>query len=310
MKRISIRLIVSLLCLFGPAAVFAADAPAPAAAAAPVETKKPLTYTQLRNQMMDFADRYMQMIGQAVDTLQAENTSPDARAGIHSMKLFPVSAAFSIAADSSPRMGLLDMFVLVHLQGEVWKGSAQRRFGENASVLLDAQKTLEEDIDDIAARAFGAEQVEKLKGLVAEWRADHPGQRYVSYIRFDDFADMRGGDRRPGRGGLNLSIGGLLSAFQLVNVDEASRSVDQARMVAERAMYIAERMPTLLRWQSEMFFYQMAAMPELKSMLSTSEALRDFPKRLGEELTKAGLVIALAVFLLALTYKLISRKLR
>ena len=78
----------------------------------PSENQPPLSYPKLRGFLMDFADRYMQMVGQAVDTLQKENSNPDTRGGIQAIKLFPCSAAFSIAIDANPHMALLNMEVL------------------------------------------------------------------------------------------------------------------------------------------------------------------------------------------------------
>lgn len=264
-----------------------------------------LTYPQLRNELMDFADRYMQMVGQAADGLQRENRDPDARAGILSMKLFPVSAAFSIASDSSPQMALLDMFVMVNLQGHVWRKSLPARFKDNAAAMLAVQEKLEDDIEAIAVKALDEGQIVRLKRLVLEWHKANPDQRYVSYIRFTDFAEMRLPGERQGKGP-SFSIGGLLSVFQLVNIDEASRSMDDARMVAERALYTTERLPTLLRWQSEMFFYQMAATPEAKTVLETNRSIQTLPERL----TTGLLIVAVAVFILAVLYRAIARKLK
>ncbi len=106
---------------------------------APAENRAPLSYSQLRSFLMDFADRYMQMVGQAADTLQKENLDPNARTAIQSIKLFPCSSAFSIAIDASPHMSLLNMEVLVHLQGSVWRDEAPKKFGEKANGLLSAQ---------------------------------------------------------------------------------------------------------------------------------------------------------------------------
>jgi hypothetical protein len=275
------------------------------------EKKEPLSYFQLRNSLMDFADRYMQMIGQAADTLQKENPEPDARAGILSAKLFSASAAFSIAADPSPQVALLNMEVLVRLQGSVWRETIPKKFGDKAAApLLEVQKKLEEDIDSIALRALSPEKLEELKTLVEEWRKEHPDQRYVSYIRLSDLSEVHHGGPRAKMPNL-LSISGLLSTFQLVNMDDTTRSVDQARMVAERALYLSQRMPTLIRWQSEMFFYELASTPETKNLMATAKALRDFPaemRGLIRETLKACLVLAFAVFLLAVLYRVISKK--
>ena len=78
------------------------------------EKKSVLTYSQLRNFLMNYADQYMQMVGQAADTLQKYNDNPDSRVRTHSLKLYPCSAAFSIASGSNPHVSVLDMVTLVH----------------------------------------------------------------------------------------------------------------------------------------------------------------------------------------------------
>ncbi len=308
MKPLSRYLFLFVALLFFSCASAFAEEPTPV----PTPPPTPLTYVQLRNELMDFADRYMQIIGQASDTIQHKNIDAETRLSIHSMKLFPVSAAFTIASDSSPRMALLDMIVLVYLQGDVWKETAPARFGDDAKALLDAQQMLEDDIDAVATRALGLGQLQQLKLMVKEWRAANPNQRYVSYIRFTDFADLsRPEDARGRRNSNPISIANLLSAFQLVNVDEASRSVDQARMVAERAIYLSARMPTLLRWQTEMFVYEIAAMPETKHLMETNLAMQNLPTQIRSIVREAimGLIlVALVVFLLAIVYKIISRR--
>jgi hypothetical protein len=303
MRSIFSKPVVSLMLVL----FLAGAAPQPGAGA----EEAPLSYFQLQKLLMDFADRYMQMVGQAADALQKDNPNPDLRTAILSAKLFSSSAAFSIAADPSPHMALLNMEVLVRLQGSVWKETVPKRFGEKAAApLLDVQKKLEEDIDAIALRALAPEKLEALKTLAEEWRKEHPDQHYVSYIRLSDFSDIR---REGPRGKMPnlLSISGLLSAFQLVNMDDTTRSVDQARMVAERALYLSQRMPTLIRWQSEMLFYEMAATPETKNLMATTAALRNFPaemRGLIREALKACLVLAFAIFILALLYRGISKK--
>jgi hypothetical protein len=262
--------------------------------AAPEENQTRLSYTQLRGFLMDFADRYMQMVSQAADTIQKENRDPNARVAIQSIKLSACSAAFSIAVDANPHMALLNMEVLVHLQGSVWRDEALKKFGEKAAFLLKVQKELEDDIDTIGLKVLTSEQLEELKKLVVEWRKEHPDQRYVSFIRFSDFSEMH--PHRRDKSTSFFSISGILSALQVVNMDEATRSVDQARMVAERTIYLSQRIPILLRWQSEMLFYSLAR-----------EATRE-GRALIWEWAKACLVIAFAVFLLALLYKFISRR--
>jgi hypothetical protein len=344
MKKILIM--GSVVC----ALLTAVPAPSPAAVDLPwpmpqqnQNPKNALTYGQLRNLLMDFADQYMQMIAQAADTLVVQATNPETRIAAHAIKLYPCSAAFSIAADQNPQIALLDMIVLVHLQGTVWKNSPmEQKFGEDADLLLEAQTFLESEIDGIALKALTIKQLEHLKKLVREWHERHPRQRYVSYIRFTDFAELRR-DRQKEPGANILSIGGLLSAFNLINMDEASRSVDQARMVAERALYLAEKMPMLIRWQTKMLFYELAVTPEIKNVLLTSQTIQGSTERLVtaweglpavlaaerkaaiqqlaeetdnrsrtiiREATKSCLLVIFAIFVCAIVYKFLTLKLK
>ena len=162
-------------------------------------------------------------------------------------------------------------------------------------MLFEAQDHIEKDIDQFALRVMSAEQLENIKTLVSEWLEKHPNQRYVSYIRFSDFANLHQPRRRENMPNF-LSISGLLSAFQLVNLDETSRSVDQARMVAERALYLSQRMPLLLRWHAELLMYEM------------STEARALSKAIIWELAKAALVVAFGIFILMIIFRFLIKK--
>ncbi|MEI8344612.1 MAG: hypothetical protein WCG06_00900, partial [Candidatus Omnitrophota bacterium] len=101
-------IVVWLGLLWASSAVFAgvplSDAQQPTNTA---DTEK-LSYVQLRDTLMDYADEYMLVVGQAADELQRQNQDPGTRIAIHSLKLFPCSAAFSIAVDPNPHEALLD----------------------------------------------------------------------------------------------------------------------------------------------------------------------------------------------------------
>ncbi len=260
-----------------------------------------LSYVQLRDTLMDFADEYMLVIGQAADDLQRQNRDPANRIAIHSLKLFPCSAAFSIAVDPNPHEALLDMIIFAHLQNRIWESTLPKRFGSKATPFLRAEKALLEDINAVAIRTIGASKLEELKKMIDIWHKENAGQRYVSYIRFSDLTTTRSEKRgKPAP----FSIGTLLSAFQLVNMDETTRSVERARMVGERALYLAQRMPTILRWQTQMLFYELAATPEIKDVTATHQTLRELPR----QLTNAGLLLLVAAFLLALLYRIIAKR--
>jgi hypothetical protein len=67
----------------------------------------------------------------------------------------------------------------------------------------------------------------------------------------------------------------------LAGLDPATRELAQARMAAERALYVAQRMPFMLRWQMEVFSSRVVEMPETRQMLTNSAQLTEAAMRLG-----------------------------
>ena len=83
-------------------------------------------------------------------------------------------------------------------------------------------------------------QLEQLDTLILQWHRKHPDIELVSYVRFDDFAASRGKSIVA-----EVAEGGGF----LAPVGEATKAVDEVRLLGERAFYLGKRMPFLLSWQ-------------------------------------------------------------
>jgi hypothetical protein len=63
---------------------------------------------------------------------------------------------------------------------------------------------------------------------------------------------------------------GLLMLDPLAGMDPAVREIAQTRLLAERALYVSQKMPTLLRWQTELLTLNAVEMPAVQQVVSNS----------------------------------------
>ena len=203
-----------------------------------------ITMEELDQLTYGFADRYMSYIVSACDQIEKEGATPQQRRLAHQVKLVQVSSIYDIVTNADPFTQLLDLTLVVTLQSQKWidEDLAEEWFGDRAQPLIDASQKAREDIWKIASRVMKPEQLEVLDYLIWEWRRKNPNVQVVSFVRFDDFASSRGktviADVKGGSG-------------LLAPVNDAIKSVDELRLLTERAFYYGKRMPFLMNWQAE-----------------------------------------------------------
>ena len=103
----------------------------------------------------------------------------------------------------------------------------------------------------------------RVRSLIDEWRAKHPKQLYVSTVRFDDFMFMRDGASQQRTPLIKLNL-------VVASADDAATEVREARF-AERALFLAGRMPLLISWQAELVAYDLALAPEVQQTMRNME---------------------------------------
>src|SRR5690606_2332970 len=69
------------------------------------------------------------------------------------------------------------------------------------------------------------------------------------------------------------SVFSLLRLDPLSGLDPATRELAETRLFAERALFLAQRMPDLLRWEMELFTLKTVEMPQLQQLLTNSTQL-------------------------------------
>ena len=97
-----------------------------------------------------------------------------------------------------------------------------------------------------------------VRRLVEDWVEANPQRERVYAVRFDNFAQLRGGAAIRA----DLEGSGLFAS-----INEAANTADTATKLAARTKFVAERMPLLLSWQVEMLAADLMAMPEVQGVL-------------------------------------------
>ena len=232
--------------------------------------------TQLQMMVMRQADQYAARVADATDALYAQAGTPDVRSLTQGWKLQEATAAYIVAVGENPALNAVDMVILATVSRMVvedyWVGE---RFGARAQALLDTHRELETNAWATADDVLTPEQRSQLRQVIQQWRAENPRQRNVAAARFSDFVKLLGARATAQQSQGPGSLFSLALVNPLAGLDPAVRAVEQARQLAARAMYYAERAPRLWSWQAELLTYQLADQPESRQVLSNLHEVAD-----------------------------------
>lgn len=241
--------------------------------------KDRLTVVKLQSLLMDFADRYASLVSSTADELKLADPTPEGRRAANLLKLVNCSAVYATAAAPNPQVGLLDVVVHVSLvRGRFKEGAAKQMFKENAQRVIATYDTLYEDAWDIATQALSDAQLDELGDVINQWRRKHPEYKYLSNIRFSDFAEARYLSTLVDSQEGFVSLGRLMP---LPNIDDATRELRETRMLGERASFLAQRMPTLMRWQIEVLADQFLTTGEVRQSLKDFSSISQATTRMS-----------------------------
>jgi hypothetical protein len=236
------------------------------------QSSGPVSLEVLQQQVMRFADTYTANIAQGCDDVAAATTNSACRLAVMRWKLGQSTSAYVNASGQNPAVNALDMLVLVTMARMVIQDYGLETFGETIRPLLDAQLRMETNAWLLAGGILKPSQQNELKGLIQEWRAKNPHQRYIGPIRFREFVGALG--RTPSQSTTApTSIFSLLYLDPLAGLDPTAAAIQETRELGERAMYYSQRMPQLLSWQVQLLTIQIADQPESKQILTDATRL-------------------------------------
>jgi hypothetical protein len=222
--------------------------------------------SKLQSLLFAYADKYMSGIAQVTfEARQKDPTNPELRLRMHSLKLVITASVQALAVSPNPESTLLDMMVFATLHRiaieEDW---ARKLYGDAVERIGFAMRILEKEIWRIASGYLSEKQIAEVRKLIRDWKAKHPELFVVSYIRFSDFASLR--SKSP-------LVDKARSGGFLVDTSGAEKAVDEALLLAERALHYSQRLPYIIEWHVEKIFYQLAVEPEVRETLAQTQGM-------------------------------------
>jgi hypothetical protein len=228
-----------------------------------------------------FGERYLVAVGNACNQVERALKDLEPKARAHTFKLNAASSTYDILTGPNPFAKLMDLILLVEMEYRVWvtDGFAAARFGSQAAAPLTAAlKEGRDDVWQMADKVLKPDERKALEEMIDDWRTKNPKADSVAFVRFSDFSAYRGKSILD-----NVPMGSGL----LAPVSEATRQIEETRMLAERGMFLSKRMPLLVRWHVESLFNTMMLHPELQKMIDAAAraaaAAETLPAKVAEE---------------------------
>ncbi|MEJ0091144.1 MAG: hypothetical protein WDM80_15545 [Limisphaerales bacterium] len=227
---------------------------------------------EVQQRLMRFSDEYLLSMVYGLDKLRRGTNTLDP-ADLLKWKIMLGTETCSIASGPNAIANLLDMtiFVTVTRRGleEYWQPKV---FGASAQPMLDNCRNAETNLWEFNAQVLTAGQMTELQKAIDVWFRQNPLPDSVLAARAVGFASEVS-EVNPAGKSSPTSVFSLLMIDPLSGMDPAVREIAQTRLMAERALYVSQKMPTLLRWQTELLALNTTELPAVQQLVTNSTQL-------------------------------------
>ncbi len=227
---------------------------------------------EVQQTLLRFADEFSASMVGGVERLR-RGTQELERAEVLRWQLALGSEICSIASGPNPVANLLDMTVFITLTRSSLEEHWQPKvFGESASSIVESCREAETNTWRYAAKVLQPGEIVEFRHAIDVWRQQNPEPESVFAARALGLASrvVRATRTDTGRPG---SVLNLLMLDPLSGLDPATREIAQTRMFAERALYVAQKMPMLVRWQTELLAVNAVEIPAVRQLITNSTLL-------------------------------------
>jgi hypothetical protein len=194
----------------------------------------------LQASVMALADTSIQRIAAELGLGQS-GQSPEARRDDTNTRLILSSALVAIAMEPDPVDALADILTHTTLTADAQRNAAKDKPADSADVrLLKALEHNEADAWRLAERWANEPTRNAFRAQILAWPGPRSSAASVAFVRLSDI--RRGGSTSVEAGD------GMFAALH-----SATAQVDQVRLLTERSLFLAQRMPFLMRWQAEVY---------------------------------------------------------
>jgi hypothetical protein len=240
---------------------------------------------ELQSELLRFADNSIEALNIAIGKLQQKDDKTNRRRSLLMRRIAITNDILAIATGANTYANLLDMVIFASLSRlnveDYWM---PKYFGESAKPYLFASQEVEKEIWRIAATTLKKEQISELRAAINMWHEQHPNVRSprdLGSLGFSSEVARMNGSPQPG---MASSVFNLLDIDPLAGLDPATRELASTRLFAERGLFLARHMPTLIRWETELLVIQTAEMPQMEKLLANTTQLSESADRFSQTL--------------------------
>jgi hypothetical protein len=224
---------------------------------------------EVQETLLRFADSYSTGMTIGADKLRHGTNAPDP-VEILKWKIAISTQTCSIASGPNDLANLLDMTVFVTVTRmaleEYWQ---PKIYGDSAQPMLDSCRNAEKEIWRFAGTVLTSKQQAQLHQAIEEWRRRNPLPEDVLAARAVGFASRVAQANKSGTPTVD-DVFNLLNVDPMSGLDPAVREIAQTRLFAERALFVTQQMPMLLRWQTELLSINAVDMPTVQQLVTNT----------------------------------------
>jgi hypothetical protein len=197
------------------------------------------------------------------------------------------SSTCAIVSGANPVANLLDMTAFLSLTRmgleEYW---VPQFYGESGSVLLARCKAAEQSLWQLTSQVLSSSLRDDFRREVEAWYLKNPRPEDVLALRAAGLATQIIAAKKSGSPHLG-SLYDQLIIDPLGGLAPAASEIAQTRLFAERGLYVAQKMPQLLRWQLELLNLNALSSPVVQQVVANTTQLTvavDRISRVAEQL--------------------------
>lgn len=186
---------------------------------------------------------------------------PEVRQFSHITRLNLGTSLLAIGTGPDPVDALLDVLTNTTLVADAARSAARGKAADSVEAgVLKAAELNEADAWRLAERWLDPAARAALRERILSWPGQRRSPAEVAYVRLSDIPRTGSASTVP--------VEGMLDSLRA-----AVRQAEQARLLGERSVFLAQRMPFALRWQAEYFAHNMVTMDESRRLLEQIGAL-------------------------------------
>ncbi|HEX5222769.1 MAG TPA: hypothetical protein VFZ59_24650 [Verrucomicrobiae bacterium] len=248
-------------------------------AVVPARTAEP-NLVQLQIELQRFSDDFAGRTTQALDDYAEKTGTEQARILALQLKLRSLSAMISVVSGPNPNANLLDLVTINTLTRRMVEDYWMKTpGGQHFEAWLENARILETNAWSLAAQVLKPEQIHELRASINKWYEQNPQLRDGFLARPHELVGMMAKEHK-GTPNIN-SVFSFVGIDPTIGLDPAVREVTQTRLFAERAMFTLQRMPFLLRFQTELLAYQLVDIPEVRLVLTNTVSISQSAERIS-----------------------------